>query len=115
MTQGASFSGGLALAVALASGCADQARPVSSHAVGSAEVIGKRIERVAVSSSAMRSVGYNGHERILAIEFPNGDVYRYFDVPESEYEGLMAAESHGGYFHRHIRDGGYRYERVRRD
>jgi len=59
----------------------------------------------------MRSVGYDAGERVLEIEFPNGDVYRYFDVPESVYDGLMDAESHGTYFHRNIRGRGYRYAR----
>jgi len=68
--------------------------------------------RTPVSSSAMRSVGYDAGERVLEIEFPNGDLYRYFDVPESVYDGLMDAESRGTYCHRNIRGRGYRYERV---
>ena len=39
-------------------------------------------------------------------------VYQYSDVPKSVYEGLMNAESHGRYFHQHVRDKSYRYQRM---
>ncbi len=48
----------------------------------------------------------------LEIEFTNGAVYQYFDVPPDVYRGLMAAESHGRYFHQHVRDKSYRYQRM---
>ena len=58
-------------------------------------------------------MGYDEDETILEVEFTNGAVYRYFDVPAEVYLGLMAAESHGRYFHQHVRDAGYRYERTK--
>jgi hypothetical protein len=70
------------------------------------------ITRIAVSSSAMVSVGYDASRQLLDIEFPNGDVYRYFDVPAAVHRGLMTASSHGTYFHASIK-GRYRYERVK--
>jgi len=68
--------------------------------------IGKVIERTPVRSSALRSVGYDQEQRVLEIEFTNGTVYQYFDVSPDVYRGLMAAESHGRYFHQHVRDAG---------
>ncbi len=59
------------------------------------------IHRVAVSSSAVRSVGYDEQRQILEIEFPNRAVYRYYDVPPNVHRGLMAADAHGRYFHRY--------------
>ena len=73
---------------------------------------GERIRRVPVSSSAIRSVGYDGERHVLEIEFDNGAVYDYCDVPADVHRGLMAADSHGRYFHQHIRSNGYRYKRV---
>ena len=58
---------------------------------------------------ARRSIGYDQERQILEIEFANGAVYRYFDVPAEVYRGLKAAESHGQYFHQHVRSAGYRY------
>lgn len=66
--------------------------------------------RERIRSEALRSVGYDPDERILEIEFASGLVYRYFDVPQDVYEGLMTAPSHGEYFARHIRDAGFAYE-----
>ncbi|MGN6506561.1 MAG: KTSC domain-containing protein, partial [Tepidisphaeraceae bacterium] len=40
----------------------------------------------------------------LEVEFKNGHVYRYFNVPFSTVEGLMHAGSAGKFFSRQIRD-----------
>jgi hypothetical protein len=73
---------------------------------------GHAIERTPVCSSALRSVGYDQEQRVLEIEFTGGEVYQYFDVPAEVHRGLMAAESHGRYFHQHVRNAGYRYQRM---
>ncbi|RRJ28722.1 KTSC domain-containing protein [Halocatena pleomorpha] len=70
------------------------------------------MNRTSVSSSNLRSVGYDQDNRILEIEFNSNSVYRYFDVPSSIHANLMNASSHGKYFHRNIKDV-YRYEQVR--
>jgi hypothetical protein len=62
------------------------------------------IPRAAVTSSAMKSVGYGEDREVLAIEFPNRSVYEYQDVPRSVYQELIAAESKGRYFQQHIRN-----------
>jgi len=67
--------------------------------------------RIPVSSSNLASVGYSAFSETLEIEFHGGRVYQYFDVPASEYAGLMAAGSHGTYFHAHIKDR-YSYKKV---
>lgn len=64
-----------------------------------------------VDSEAMREVDYDAKRRILRIRFADGGWWRYFDVPLPAYDGLIGAESHGRYFHEHIR-GRYRYERC---
>jgi hypothetical protein len=69
--------------------------------------------RVSVESSALESVGYDDESRTLAIEFENGAVYHYFEVPSAVHRGLLDADSHGRYFHQHIRGADYKYERVR--
>jgi KTSC domain len=64
-----------------------------------------------VSSSNLNSVGYNPSQTILEIEFNNGAVYQYFDVPQNVYASLMGASSHGKYFHANIQNN-YRCTRV---
>ena len=71
------------------------------------------MKRTKVSSSNLASVGYNPVTKILEIEFLNGSVYQYYDVPQSVYDGLMKAESHGKFFYANIRQGGYSYRKIR--
>ena len=62
-----------------------------------------------VNSSDIASIGYeNG---TLHIRFNSGGLYAYYNVPQSEYNGLMAASSHGRYFHAHIKNN-YSYTRI---
>lgn len=71
------------------------------------------MERTFVSSSNLRSVGYDSDEETLEIEFHNGGIYQYFGVPEHRYEGLMNASSKGSYFDSYIKKAGYRYRKIR--
>jgi hypothetical protein len=64
-----------------------------------------------VTSSNLRTVGYDPATRTLEIEFHKSGVYRYADVPLEVYEGLMAADSHGSYFTQHIKEA-YSYRKV---
>ncbi len=70
------------------------------------------MERTYVTSSNIASIGYDADQMILEVEFNYGSVYQYFDVPESVYEGLMAADSHGKYFDAYVKKAGYRYEKL---
>ena len=69
------------------------------------------MNREPVGSSNLRSVGYDAHSQILEIEFNNGTVYQYYNVPQSVYVALMSAPSHGSYHYRHIRLR-YNYRRI---
>jgi len=69
------------------------------------------MQRKAVISSDLQSVGYDEASRVLEIEFRNNTIYHYFGVPAGEHRGLMSATSHGKYLHAHIKDV-YRYEKV---
>ncbi|WP_442949964.1 KTSC domain-containing protein [Nostoc sp.] len=45
------------------------------------------------------------------MKFHSGGIYQYFKVPESINRGLMAAFSHGKYFHACIKDL-YFYQKI---
>jgi len=62
------------------------------------------MERTPVTSSSLRSVGYDPQTLTLEIEFTSGGVYQYQPVPKEEVEGLLQAESIGRYFLDNIRD-----------
>lgn len=61
------------------------------------------MRRRAVTSASIRSVGYDGASRTLELEYVNGSVYRYFDVPQPTYAGLLAAPSIGNYVNTEIK------------
>ena len=66
----------------------------------------------AVESSALQAAAYAEHQALLYLLFRSGEVYRYFDVPQWQYQEFLAADSKGRYFGRNIR-GCFRYERMR--
>jgi KTSC domain len=59
---------------------------------------------IAVQSSNLAAVDHDDWSDTLIIEFHNGGVYAYDNVPRSEYVGLLRASSHGGYFHAHVKN-----------
>lgn len=61
------------------------------------------MERKAVRSTNIRSVGYDATTRVLEIEFGSGGVYQYAGVPEARYKNLMKASAIGSYFHCEIK------------
>lgn len=67
--------------------------------------------RTPVASSSIASVGYDDEASTLELAFHSGGVYRYADVPRDVYEGMLAADSKGRYFHERIR-GRFDYRRV---
>ena len=69
------------------------------------------MDRTPVSSSNIASIGYDAGTSVLEIEFLNGSVYQYYDVPDFIYDGLMGAASHGTYLSSSIK-GHYQYARV---
>ncbi len=61
------------------------------------------MQRQAVNSSMIASVGYDTETATLEIQFKkSGDVRTYPDIPPAIYDGLMSAESIGKYFNAHI-------------
>jgi len=102
------------LTTVLAASCGDRTgnHPNSDVPPSSSAVERSDIRRTFVSSSAIRSVGYDQEQRVLEIEFTSGAVYQYSDVPAEVYRGLMAAESHGRYFNQAVRNAGYRNQRM---
>ena len=62
------------------------------------------MERIPVTSTDIRAIGYDTDNQILEIEFNSGSVYDYANVPQGEYDGIMSADSKGKYFHANIKN-----------
>src|SRR5918996_2415207 len=69
------------------------------------------MERTPVDSSAIASVGYDQSRQILELEYVDGDVYRYFEVPEALHRALLAAPSIGQFVNTEVK-GTFRYEKI---
>lgn len=69
------------------------------------------MNRTPVTSSNVASVGYDTTTLTLEVEFNNGRVYHYFDVPELLYQGLISASSVGQFLNHNIK-GHYRYAQI---
>lgn len=59
---------------------------------------------VALDSSNIGGADFDDWSNTLTIEFNSGGVYEFYNVPRSEYFGLLQADSHGRYFLAHIKD-----------
>ena len=74
------------------------------------------IRHIPVTSSNVESYGYDPKEMILEIRFHSGYLYRYWDVPMTEWSSFQRAPSKGKHVWRSIRSFGsddkYVYERV---
>lgn len=69
------------------------------------------MEMTKVDSSNVEAVGYDEDSSTLQVEFKNGTLYQYFDVPEIVFVGLRDASSVGGFLASSIK-GTYRYSKV---
>jgi hypothetical protein len=74
------------------------------------------MERQPVDSTNLASVRYDPNSEILEVEFrKSGDLYRYFNVPEIEYNRLIGAHELGStigkYFSANIKNA-FAYEKL---
>jgi hypothetical protein len=69
------------------------------------------MNRTPISSSNLASVGYDSKTCTLEVEFSNGSLYQYFDVPAQVYDALLSASSPGSFLNQQIK-GAYRYAKV---
>lgn len=63
----------------------------------------ENMEREMVDSSTILSIGYEPANSTLEIEFKNGGLYQYFNVPEPIYQQFMASDSKGKFLHVYIK------------
>lgn len=69
------------------------------------------MERRNVSSSMIRSIGYDESISVLEIEFSSGAIWHYHDFPISRWYDFDASSSHGKFFHEFIKNN-YRDSQV---
>lgn len=70
------------------------------------------MKRQPVESSNLKSIGYYPATKTLEVEFQNGSVHAYQDVPAKRHAALMKSKSVGAHFHTHIRGGSFKSSKV---
>jgi len=85
--------------------------PTSTRRIRFKESGGSDMDWIQLASSNLSRARYDPDTSTLEIEFKDGRVYQYFDVPPQVFEGLLDAPSHGGFLHSQIK-GHYRYVRI---
>jgi hypothetical protein len=86
----------------------------ASHITHPCEGCGRiAARRRPVRSSNVASIGYDAVNKVLEVEFHNGNrVYQYFDVPEEVAKGAISGPSVGHALH--VIKGTYRCQAVER-
>lgn len=62
------------------------------------------MERTPVESTNIAAIGYDSQSATLEIEFKNGSIYQYFNVPPIIAEQLLLADSKGSYLNANIKN-----------
>lgn len=62
------------------------------------------MDRKAVTSSNIKTIGYDKASKVLEVEFIGGKVFQYADVPAKLHTKLMKAKSVGSFFSAEIRN-----------
>jgi hypothetical protein len=69
--------------------CVGATVAVANPPENKSSAVTSRIPRQRVQSSALASIGYSKRLHILEIEFVNGAIYRYDEIPPSVYRELI--------------------------
>ena len=69
------------------------------------------MQNTPLSSTSIRSLGYDQPSQTLEVEFLNGVIYQYYNVPENVHSEMMKADSKGKFLHLYIKNA-YPFSRV---
>ena len=62
------------------------------------------MDRQSVSSANLSSVGFDKNTETLEVQFQNGSVFQYHNVPAETHKQLMQARSVGSFFSSNIKN-----------
>lgn len=71
------------------------------------------MNRTPVNSSHVKSVGHDFERSILEVEFNNGAIHQYHNVPQSTYAQIVSSSSVGKTFHDTIRSKPFRSTQIK--
>ncbi len=76
--------------------------------------VGTNGELIPIESNNVRAAGYDEESLVMSVQFNNGSIYEYYEVPTELWSSFFAAQPHPwskvGYSQ--LVQGGYKYKRV---
>lgn len=69
------------------------------------------MDRTHVASTNIASIGYDEANQTLEVEFLNGTIYQYYNVPAGLHQQLMQEGSKGSFLNTYIKNA-FPYSRV---
>ena len=69
------------------------------------------MEKYSVASSNINAIGYDEQSETLEVEFLNGTIYQYYNVPKNMFDQLMSETSKGRFLNTYIKNA-YPFSRV---
>ena len=70
------------------------------------------MHRTAVTSSNVKSVGFDRASGVLEVEYLNGNVYHYPETKPEDYAALLASKSKGRHLQQHFVKAGRAYQKL---
>ena len=70
------------------------------------------LEKLWVKSKKIQLLNYDPETFTLEVEYNDGDIYRYFGVPDYIYEKLKQAKDKDQFFVKYIKHAGFSNENI---
>jgi len=70
------------------------------------------LDRKKVKSKKIESIAYNRESFTMEIEFKNGDIFRYFGIPDYIFENFLNSPEKDLFYSKYINHAGFSYEIV---
>lgn len=62
------------------------------------------MNKILIQSSVIECLGYDSDHQLMEVEFSDGSIRRYYEVPPADYERHANSKSHGRHFVRRINE-----------
>lgn len=78
-------------------GCENQAEVTVANSrseIRSTQQIGTKGQLIAIQSNNVRAAGYDASSLVMTVQFDNGAIYEYYEVPPDLWTSFIAAQPH---------------------
>ena len=69
------------------------------------------MQRLSIDSDSLRSIGYNELGQMMEVEFEDGTLRQYYDVPLDIYDDFLETKTKDNYFNDYVKDN-YLFQQI---